>query len=234
MTVIDILFRVDSICKKYEKYDIEKQRDLNANGPEDPFARLYAAFERDIDAALLKSEVASVEKNRASAAALNAEVRRMKARLMEDIPKLRKLAQKKDVDSELLSVKGLSREDIEGRNDLVLALPERIEEIPDGTLNAAKQTGGWKTSGSHKNIKFDSSEGLDTLKNLAHDMSEELDNQVPLVDEIDTKVDKATSDIKNTNVRLKQTLNQVRSSHNFCIDIILLCIILGIVSYLYK
>ncbi|KAF4358475.1 hypothetical protein G4B88_020153 [Cannabis sativa] len=65
-------------------------------------------------------------------------------------------------------------------------------------------------------------------------MSEELDNQVPLVDEIDTKVDKATSDIKNTNVRLKQTLNQVRSSHNFCIDIILLCIILGIVSYLYK
>ncbi|KAF4384528.1 hypothetical protein F8388_003835 [Cannabis sativa] len=62
-------------------------------------------------------------------------------------------------------------------------------------------------------------------------MSEELDNQVPLVDEIDTK---ATSNIKNTNVRLKQTLNQVRSSHNFCIDIILLCIILGIVSYLYK
>ncbi|KAF4364926.1 hypothetical protein F8388_020640 [Cannabis sativa] len=62
----------------------------------------------------------------------------------------------------------------------------------------------------------------------------ELDNQVPLVDEIETKVDKATSDIKNTNVRLKQTLNQVRSSHNFCIDIILLCIILGIVSYLYE
>ncbi|KAF4393128.1 hypothetical protein F8388_012637, partial [Cannabis sativa] len=39
-------------------------------------------------------------------------------------------------------------------------------------------------------------------------ITKELDNQVPLVDEIDTKVDKATSDIKNTNVRLKQTLNQ--------------------------
>lgn len=51
MSVIDILFRVDSICKKYDKYDIEKQRDLNANGG-DPFALLYAAVERDLEAAL--------------------------------------------------------------------------------------------------------------------------------------------------------------------------------------
>ncbi|MEI4850442.1 SNARE domain-containing protein, partial [Klebsiella pneumoniae] len=54
-------------------------------------------------------------------------------------------------------------------------------------------------------------EGLDTQKNMAHDMNEELDRQVPLMDEIDTKVDKATSDLKNTNVRLKDTVNQLRS-----------------------
>ncbi|KAK4396335.1 syntaxin, partial [Sesamum angolense] len=58
--------------------------------------------------------------------------------------------------------------------------------------------------------------------------------QVPLMDEIDTKVDKATADLKNTNVRLKDTVNQLRSSRNFCIDIILLCIILGIAAYLYN
>lgn len=52
MSVIDILFRVDFICKKYDKYDIEKQRDLNANGG-DPFSLLYASIERDIEAALL-------------------------------------------------------------------------------------------------------------------------------------------------------------------------------------
>ncbi|MQL72383.1 hypothetical protein Taro_004699 [Colocasia esculenta] len=51
-------------------------------------------------------------------------------------------------------------------------------------------------------------EGLDTLKNMAHDMNEELDRQVPLMDEIDTKVEKATADLKNTNVRLKHTVNQ--------------------------
>lgn len=42
-----------------------------------------------------KSEIASMETNRASAVAMNAEVRRTKARLMNEIPKLRKLAMKK-------------------------------------------------------------------------------------------------------------------------------------------
>ncbi|KAJ6971477.1 syntaxin-71 [Populus alba] len=78
------------------------------------------------------------------------------------------------------------------------------------------------------------SDGLDTLKNMAHDMNEEVDRQVPLMDEIDTKVDKAAADLKNTNVRLKDTVNQLRSSRNFCIDIVLLIIILGIAAYLYK
>ncbi|KAK7245147.1 hypothetical protein RIF29_39982 [Crotalaria pallida] len=56
-------------------------------------------------------------------------------------------------------------------------------------------------------------EGLDTLKNMAHDMNEELDRQVPLMDEIDTKL---------------------LSRRNFCIDIVLLIIILGIAAYLYN
>ncbi|KAI3924657.1 hypothetical protein MKW92_052542, partial [Papaver armeniacum] len=70
-------------------------------------------------------------------------------------------------------------------------------------------------------------EGLDMLKNMASEMDEELDRQVPLGKEIERKVDRASSDLKNTNVRLK-------SSRNFCIDIILLCIILGIAAYLYN
>lgn len=51
MSVIDILFRVDSICKKYEKYDIEKLRDLNASS-HDAFAQLYNSFESQIQLAI--------------------------------------------------------------------------------------------------------------------------------------------------------------------------------------
>ncbi|XP_031111495.1 syntaxin-71-like [Ipomoea triloba] len=260
MSVIDILFRIDEVCKKYEKYDVEKQRS-NSASPEDAFARLYSTFESQIDLALKKAEMAERETNRAAAVAMKAEVRRVKARLLEEVPKLQKLAHKK--------VKGVSQEEREVRNDLVLALPERIKEIPDGTTSAAK-SGGWGGSSSLKNVKFDSdgqmdddffqqseessqfrneyemrkikqdegldfiSEGLDTLKNLAEDMNEELDRQVPLVDEIETKVDKATAELKNTNLRLKETINNVRSTQNFFIDIILICIILGIAAYLYN
>lgn len=44
---------------------------------------------------LQKAEVASKEKNRASAVALNAEIRRTKARLLEEVPKLQRLAMKR-------------------------------------------------------------------------------------------------------------------------------------------
>ena len=44
---------------------------------------------------LQKAETASTEKNRASAVALNAEIRRIKARLLEEVPKLQRLAIKK-------------------------------------------------------------------------------------------------------------------------------------------
>ncbi|RWR91676.1 syntaxin-71 [Cinnamomum micranthum f. kanehirae] len=230
MSLIDILTRVDAVCKKYEKYDVEKQRDFAGD---DAFARLFAEVEDEIEAAIRKSEDTAKEKNRAAAVAMSAEIRRTKARLLEHVPKLQKLAVKK--------VKGLSSEELATRSDLVLALPDRIKEIPDGSTTGAKNAGGSAASGSRPQIKFDSpagldiiSEGLDTLKNLAHDMNEELDRQVPLIDEIDTKVDRANADLKNTNVRLKETIDQMRSSRNFCVDIILICIILGIVMYLFN
>ncbi|GLJ39974.1 hypothetical protein SUGI_0817800 [Cryptomeria japonica] len=264
MSVIDILTRVDAICNKYEKYDVEKQRENQISGS-DAFVRLYSVVESDIEAAMQKANDAAKEKNRAVVATLNAEIRRTKGRLHEEIPKLQKLAQKK--------VKGLSKEELIARNDLVIALEDKINSIPDGTTTGTQRVGGVKTSTARTRteIKIDSNsggmhteyfeqteessqfrqdyemrkarqdqgldmigEGLATLKNMAQDINEELDRQVPLMDEIDTKVEKATADLKNTNVRLKETVTKMRSSRNFCIDIILLCIILGIAAYLYN
>ena len=58
MTVNSLITRVDAICKKYEKYDIDKKKETNVAG-DDAFARLYAAFESNLDQAL---EVLSVSR----------------------------------------------------------------------------------------------------------------------------------------------------------------------------
>ncbi|KAL5201213.1 hypothetical protein ABZP36_035567 [Zizania latifolia] len=270
MSMINVLIRVDAICRKYDKYDADKHR--NDAGGGDPFSRLYAAVDAEIDAAIEKSERAARETNRAAAVTLNADVRRIKARLMEEVIKLRKLAAKK--------VKGLSPDEAALRSDLVSALPHRIQSIPDGGGGGRGGPADHNGGGNDRpGIKFDSSaenfdegyfqtseeseefrreyemrrikqasmcpwnqdegldfisEGLETLKNLAEDMSEELDRQVPLMDEIDTKVNKANADLRKTNVRLKETVNQFRSTRNFIIDIILICVILGIAAYLYE
>jgi len=39
---------------------------------------------------------------------------------------------------------------------LVLALPDRIQAIPDGTPAVPRQTGSWAASSSRPGIKFDS------------------------------------------------------------------------------
>uniref|UniRef100_A0A1J3FWX1 Syntaxin-73 n=2 Tax=Noccaea caerulescens TaxID=107243 RepID=A0A1J3FWX1_NOCCA len=260
MGVIDLITRVDSICKKYEKYDIDKQREANVSG-DDAFSRLYSAVESALETVLQKTEDLSSETNRAKAVAMNAEIRRTKARLLEGIPKLQRLALKK--------VKGISKEEVDGRNDLVLSLRDKIEAIPEGSAPVS----GWAASTSYSKIRFDTNvsdhridseyfkpteesdqfkqeyemrrikqdqgldfiaQGLDTLKNMVQDINEELDRQEPLMDEIDTKIDKAATDLKSTNVRLKDTVTKMRSSRNFCIDIILLCIILGIAAFIYN
>ncbi|KVH91114.1 hypothetical protein Ccrd_006868, partial [Cynara cardunculus var. scolymus] len=121
MGVIDLITRVDAICKKYDKYDIDKQKEANKNiYGNDAFAGLYTAIESDLDQALEKSEVAAAEKNRATA------------------------------------VKGLSKDEFEARNELVLALKERIEVVPDGATSKAQPTEGLESSSSNRRIRFDS------------------------------------------------------------------------------
>ncbi|KAH7353098.1 hypothetical protein KP509_19G078100 [Ceratopteris richardii] len=266
MSVIDILTRVETLCQKYDKYDVDKQRHEQVSG-NDAFVKLYTVFEQEISACEQRANDAAIEKNRAVIATLNAEIRRAKMELRSEFSKLEKLAQRK--------VKGVSQEDLAARPDLVLGLAERLNAIPDGTnMEPAKPSlWGGKATVSRMDIKIDDaseddimnpnyfqqteesskfrqefekrkhkqdeglttiSEGLATLKSLAEDINEEMDRQEPLLDEIDEKAGKLTSDLRSTNIRLKETVTKMRSSRNFCIDVILLCVILGIAAYLYN
>lgn len=267
MSVIDILTRVDVLCKKYEKYDLEKQREADALSGQDQFAKLYTVIEADIEATLQKAEEARSETNRAAVATIKSEVRRSKAAIRAEIPRLQKLAIKK--------VKGITKEEQAARPDLVEELAARIDEISDGITGnlqnprwggkagvskpmeirvdtmhpddlmrpehyeATEESTGFRQEFQARKARQDQgldviAEGLATLKNMAGDINEELDKQAPMIDEVDIKIDQAAANLKNTNVRLKDTVTKLRSNRNFCIDLILITIILGIAGYLYS
>ncbi|KAL3532486.1 hypothetical protein ACH5RR_006007 [Cinchona calisaya] len=72
----------------------DKNEDSNVCG-DDAFACLYAAGESDIEAALQKAKTDSKEKSMTSAVAIDAKIRQTKARLLDEVPRLQRLAVKR-------------------------------------------------------------------------------------------------------------------------------------------
>jgi len=76
--------------------------------------------------------------------------------------------------------------------------------------------------------------GVGVLKDMANEMGKEIEMQGMMIDELDHKVEKTNAKLINLNKRLKKTLESVRKADRFCIDIILLVVILAIGGYLYN
>ncbi|KAK9800875.1 hypothetical protein WJX73_004063 [Symbiochloris irregularis] len=76
--------------------------------------------------------------------------------------------------------------------------------------------------------------GIGTLKGIGEAIGETLKNQEGLLDAMEDKVDDAIKDLKTNNMKLKGLVTKMGSGRNFCIDIVLLCIVLAIALYIYN
>lgn len=56
MATIDIITRVDALCKKYEKYDVDKHKQ-EAMSSSDNYVRLFSQIETDLEVAMQVSTV---------------------------------------------------------------------------------------------------------------------------------------------------------------------------------
>ncbi|KAK9829335.1 hypothetical protein WJX72_005237 [[Myrmecia] bisecta] len=268
MNVADIVQRSDIVLKKYEKYLVEKDT-KKEHKSQDPFLDEYANLLERVNELNLKADEISNEKNRALKATLNAELRRAKGVLLEEVPKLEKLMKKG---------KHVTAEVMDDRAAKVKQIREAIDGIPDGVHGPRKPikpgSGLSPTKGKNvvnlavtnvdsraftnenhykhsaetsafrqeyelaakkQDMALDNIEkGLSTLKGIGEAMGETLQTQDVLLDEIDTKMDKVTKELRTNNMKLKGLVTQMRSSRNFCIDLTLICIILGIALYIYN
>ena len=51
---------------------------------------------------------------------------------------------------------------------------------------------------------------------------------------METKVDASRQTVSSQNVRMKEVLIKIRSSRNFCMDLVLVSILLGVGAYIYS
>jgi len=75
--------------------------------------------------------------------------------------------------------------------------------------------------------------GLGNLKNIAQDMGAEMQKQDILIDEIDENMDKARKNITTNNAKLAGVLHKVSGQRNFCINIILISVLLAVAAFIY-
>ncbi len=76
-------------------------------------------------------------------------------------------------------------------------------------------------------------QAVDELGDMARGLGEEVDRQAPVLDDIEQQMEKVTSSLKTNNAKLKGIVGKMRSSRNFCVDIILITILLAIGAYIY-
>lgn len=75
--------------------------------------------------------------------------------------------------------------------------------------------------------------GVDELGDMARNIGEELDRQNPVIDDIENQINKVTDKLKTNNQKLEGLVHKMRSSRNFCVDVILISILLAIGAYIY-
>jgi len=78
------------------------------------------------------------------------------------------------------------------------------------------------------------STNVNDLKEIANEMNKEINKQGIMLDDLDVKVDKVNDELENINIRLRKALDSVRKGDRFIVDIILLCILLGLIGYIYS
>ena len=91
----------------------------------------------------------------------------------------------------------------------------------------------WAKARARQDLALDRIErGVAELAAVARGAQEELGRQNPVLDDVDAQLGRATAALRGNNRRLKGVLESVRSSRSFCVDFVLVAVLLGIAAYL--
>jgi len=77
-------------------------------------------------------------------------------------------------------------------------------------------------------------EGIQDLSEIAQMQNEEVNRQNLMLDNVGNKIDGAHEHIANINVKMKETLNEVRGADKICVDIMCIVLMIGLGAVMYQ
>jgi chromosome segregation ATPase len=78
------------------------------------------------------------------------------------------------------------------------------------------------------------SEGVKVLGQMAGDMHEAIEMQGQIMSTMEDQVERANETVITLNKRLRKIVTQLRSGDRFCVDFILICVIIGLAGLIYN
>lgn len=93
----------------------------------------------------------------------------------------------------------------------------------------------WKKIEADQNEKLkDIHGGVKQMKINAKEIGKAIDNTAKNIDKTNNMADKTDKNIQKSNKQIKEILEKVGGASNFCVDIILICVCLGLCYVLYN
>eukprot|EP00742_Colponemidia_sp_Colp-10_P001270 GILJ01001368.1.p1 GENE.GILJ01001368.1~~GILJ01001368.1.p1 ORF type:complete len:284 (-),score=65.86 GILJ01001368.1:128-979(-) len=105
-------------------------------------------------------------------------------------------------------------------------------ELTDEESSAMQR---WKETDQEMDAMIDDiDKGVQLLGNIAIQIKDTTEKQSMMIDELNHQADKTGAHMENVNKKMKKLLASVRSGDKFCVDVICLCILLGLAGFMYN
>lgn len=93
----------------------------------------------------------------------------------------------------------------------------------------------WRKIEADQNDKLkDIHGGVKQMKIHAKEIGKAIDQTAKNIDKTNNMADKTDKNIQKSNKQIKEILDKVGGASNFCVDVILVCVCLGLVAVLYN
>ena len=93
----------------------------------------------------------------------------------------------------------------------------------------------WKKIEAEQNDKLkDIHGGVKQMKVHAKEIGKQIDQTAKNIDKTNNMADKTDKNIQKSNKQIQENIEKVGGASNFCVDVILICVCLGLVAVLYN